>query len=471
MRLLTSLAAAALTLSAAPVMAQDAPNDPALIAKGEAVARAGDCAACHRAEQPGGKPFAGGYAIGSPMGAIIAPNITPSKTAGIGDWTFADFDRAMRKGVTRDGTHLYPAMPFTEYQGMSDADMKALYAYFQHGVAPVDVKAPETHLPFPFNIRQSMIAWDALFLGKTAYTPKPGLTAEQARGQYLVETLGHCGTCHTPRGMTMASDTSQALAGGDIGGWHAPNITSDPVSGIGGWSQAELVTYLKNGHVPGKGVAAGGMGEAVENSLSGMDDADLGAIASYLKVSTPVRDAGESKPSYSYTQPKPIKPSAYEPGDNHVQAQLADGTSTDGAVLYNGACAACHGVNGKGTSDDFYAPLVGSSTTGAANPANLIMTILNGVDRHGADGRSFMPAFAPQLNDAQVAAIANHVLSRFGRPDVSVTEAMVATARAGGKAPDRDHGAMADGAGRGDRAAAGRNGTAAQTGTHGLNDP
>jgi cytochrome c553 len=130
------------------------------------------------------------------------------------------------------------------------------------------------------------------------------------------------------------------------------------------------------------------MGEAVENSLSGMDDVDLGAIAAYLKVSTPVRDAGEAKPSFSYTQPKAIKPSAYEPGDNHVQAQLADGTSTDGALLYNGACAACHGVNGKGTGDDFYAPLVGSSTTGAANPANLIMTILNGVDRHGADGRS-----------------------------------------------------------------------------------
>jgi D-sorbitol dehydrogenase (acceptor) len=432
MRILTSLAAA-LTLIATPALAQDA--DPALIARGADVARAGDCAACHRAPDAGGKPYVGGYAVASPMGNIVAPNITPSTTAGIGEWTFADFDRAMRKGISRKGTHLYPAMPFTEYQGISDPDMHALYAYFQHGVAPVDVKAPKTHLSFPFNIRQVMIGWDALLLGKTAFEPKPGLTAEQARGQYLVDTLGHCGTCHTPRNMLMASDTSKALSGGDVGGWHAPNITSDPVSGIGGWSKGELVTYLKNGHVPGKGVAAGGMGEAVEHSLSGMGEEDLSAIAAYLKVSPPVRDAGDTKPSYSYTQAQPIKPSAYEPGDTHVQAQLGDGTSTDGALLYNGACAACHGVNGKGSSDDFYAPLVGSSTTGSGNPANLIMTILSGVDRHGADARSFMPAFADQLTNAQVAAIANHVLTRFGRADVAVSEAMVATARAGGGRP------------------------------------
>ncbi len=435
MRVLTSLAAVALSFAAMPVLAQDAPNDPALIARGEQIARAGDCAACHQSATKGGKTYSGGYVIASPMGGIVAPNITPSKTAGIGDWSFADFDRAMRKGLSKDGHRLYPAMPYTEYQGVSDADMRALYAYLQHGVAPVDEKAPATHLSFPFNIRALMIGWDALYLGKTAYTARPGLTPEQARGQYLVETLGHCGTCHTPRSITMASDTSQALSGGDIGGWHAPNITSDAISGIGGWSQAELVAYLKNGHVPGKGVAAGGMGEAVENSLAGMSDADLGAIASYLKVSAPVRDPKESKPAFSYTQAQPIKPSAYEPGDPHVQEKLGDGSSTDGAVLYNGACAACHGVNGKGTGDDFYAPLVGSSTTGATNPANLIMTILNGVDRRGADSRSFMPAFAPQLSDAQVAAIANHVLTRFGRPDVSVSEAMVATARAGGARP------------------------------------
>lgn len=417
----------------APAHAQE--TDKALIERGAYVARAGDCAACHRTAELGGAPYSGGYAIVSPMGKIVAPNITPSKKAGIGDWSFEDFDRAMRKGERRDGAKLYPAMPYTDYQGMSEGDMRALYAYFMHGVKPVETAAPQTKLPFPFNIRLIMAPWNWMFRSDKPFKATADLTPQAQRGQYLVETLGHCGSCHTPRNMLMAETSSQALAGGDIAGWHAPNITSDPVSGIGGWSEAEIATYLRDGRVPGKGIAAGGMGEAVEHSLRHLTAQDLGAIAAYLKSSKGIRDPKETRPSFSFTQSRDVAMSAYEPGDTHDPKLLGDGTSTDGANVYAGACAACHGLNGKGTGDHFYASLVGSSTTGSVNPANLIMTILEGVNRDSPTGHAFMPAFARELTDGQIAAVANHVLSRFGRPDTIVTEAMVATARAGGETP------------------------------------
>jgi fructose 5-dehydrogenase cytochrome subunit len=369
------------------------------------------------------------------MGDIVAPNITPSKTAGIGKWSFADFERAMRKGERPDGAKLYPAMPYTDYQGITDADMHALYAYFMQGVQPVDTVAPKTHLPFPFGIRLIMAPWNWLFRSNTPFKPSAGLSPQAQRGEYLVETLGHCGSCHTPRNLLMAETQSKALAGGDVGGWHAPNITGDPISGVGGWSDAEIATYLRNGHVSGKGVAAGGMGEAVDHSLRYMTEPDLAAIAAYLKASKPIRNPDETKPAFAWTDPHPVPLSAYETGDTHDQAAVGDSSTTDGAVLYAGGCASCHGLDGKGTKDGFYPPLIGSSTTGAANPANLVMTILNGVSRQGADARSFMPSFASQMSDAQIAAVANHVLAHFGRPDTKVTAAFVTEERNGGAKP------------------------------------
>jgi len=414
----------------------DAPYDPAQIARGEYLAKAADCAACHRTREDSGKAFVGGYVITSPMGDIVAPNITPSKTAGIGAWSFEDFDRAIRKGVRPGGAPLYPAMPYTDYQGVSDADMHALYAYFMHGVTPVDTIAPKTHLPFPFGIRAIMIPWNWVFLSHKPFIATAGLSPQAQRGQYLVQTLGHCGACHTPRNLLMAERPSKAFAGADLGGWHAPNITSDPISGVGGWGDAEIAKYLANGHVSGKGVAAGGMAEAVDNSLRYMTPADQLAIAAYLKSTTPIRDPHETRAAFNWTSPKPVPLSAYETGDNHKdQAALKDSSTTDGATLYAGACASCHGLQGQGSKDDFYAPLVGSSTTGSANPSDLVMTILTGVNRTGADGKSFMPAFAEQMNDDQVAAVANHVFNHFGRADTQVTAEQVAVMRKGGAKP------------------------------------
>lgn len=435
-RILTSLAAgmAALFACSSIAQAQDG-ADKALIERGAYVAKAGDCAACHRTVEPGGLDYVGGYVIKSPMGDIVAPNITPSKKAGIGNWSFEDFDRAMRKGKRPDGSNLYPAMPYTDYQGITDGDMRALYAYFMKGVQPVDTIAPQTHLPFPFGIRAIMAPWNWLFRSDKPFKAQDKLSPKAQRGQYLVETLAHCGSCHTERNFMMAEKSSQALGGGDVGGWHAPNITSDPVSGIGAWSEAELVAYMRDGRVPGKGIAAGGMAEAVEHSLRHLTPDDLGAIAAYLKSSTPIRDEAETKPSFSYTDTRPFERAAYEPGNGPDRASFGDGSSTNGSVLYAGACASCHGLNGKGTADHFYPPLVGSSTTGAVNPANLIMTILEGVNRDSGTGHAFMPAFAHEMNDDQVASVANHVLKQFGRADTRVTPSMVATAREGGAKP------------------------------------
>jgi mono/diheme cytochrome c family protein len=423
---------AGLLLGALPVHAQ-AP-DPQ-VARGEYLARAGDCGACHREPEAGGPAYAGGYAIASPMGDIVAPNITPSKTAGIGTWSFADFDRAMRKGERPDGMKLYPAMPYTDYQGINDADMHALYAYFMKGVAPADTVPAKTKLPFPFNLRVIMGPWNWMFRSDKPFKATETLSPQAQRGQYLVETLGHCGSCHTPRNLLMAEKSKEALSGGEIGGWHAPNITSDPISGIGGWKDAEIVAYLRDGHVPGKGVAAGGMGEAVEHSLRHLTQNDLAAIAAYLKAGKPIRDPRETRPAFGWTGQGPLPVSAYEVGDRQDQAALANSGTTDGATLYADACGACHQLNAKGTKDGFYPSLANSSATGAIDPSNLIMTILTGVNRTGADGHAFMPAFAADLNDAQVAAVAHHVLTRFGRPDTKVTAEMVAEARKGGAKP------------------------------------
>jgi mono/diheme cytochrome c family protein len=416
-----------------PALAQT--KDAALVQQGAYIATLGDCAACHRTKQAGGAAYAGGYVIASPLGDIIAPNITPSRKAGIGGWSFEDFDRSMRKGIRPDGARLYPAMPYTDYQGISAEDMRALYAFFMNGVKPVDIAAPTTHLPFPFNIRAAMIPWNWMFRSDKPFKPTAALSPAAQRGQYIVETLEHCGSCHTPRNILMAEKASQAFTGGDAGGWHAPNITSDPISGIGGWSDQQLIAYFRNGHVAGKGVAAGGMGEAVENSLRSLSDPDLTATVAYMRTVPAVRDAADTRPAFGFTQVRPVSLAAYENSNTSDQNAVVASATTDGARLYAGACAACHGLNGNGAKDGFYPPLVGSSTTGSSNANNLVMTILSGVDRQGADGHAFMPAFADDMNDAQVAAVANRVLTQFGNPAVRVDAAQVAMLRAGGGKP------------------------------------
>jgi len=291
----------ALLLTPMAVFAAD--DNAALIKQGAYVARAGDCVACHRTAESGGPELAGGYVIDSPMGKIISSNITPSKAYGIGNYTEQQLADALRKGINAKGQHLYPAMPYTSYQGMSDNDIHALYVYLQQGVKPVDQPVPETHLAFPFNIRQLMFGWNLVFLDSQGFVPKPEATEQVNRGQYLVDNLAHCGACHTPRNALMAEDNSQYLAGAKLGGWVAPNITSDKVSGLGDWGEDDLVDFLKNGHLADKAQAGGGMAEAVENSFRYLSDSDLHAMAAYLHSVPPIRDPQQTERVVREVQP------------------------------------------------------------------------------------------------------------------------------------------------------------------------
>lgn len=446
---LATIAAIALSVFtiSGTAMAQD--ND--LVKRGQYLATAADCAACHTAPK-GGRPFAGGYPIASPMGTIWSTNITPSKQKGIGNWTKEQFARAVREGVAPSG-HLYPAMPYDSYAMMTDDDIKALYAYFQHGVAPVDTApAQKTELAFPFNQRFLMAGWNLLNLSSTRFAPKPGESAQVARGRYLSEGLAHCATCHTPRDATMAMDRSANLSGGFVGAWEAPNITSDKTSGIGGWTDAEIAQYLKAGHVAGKGVAAGPMAEAVELSLSKLSDDDISAITAYLRTVSAVPDKAQVESPAGFGTP--VKDHYNFDGDQSRKTLHAadagraanaeiykDATRgnflglNDGAVLYDAACATCHMPNGAGSNDGYYPSLYHSTATGSARPNNLVMTILEGVHRTGTSGPTLMPPFEHDMSDRQVAAVANFVAQNFGNPAMKVTPEQVAELRAGGATP------------------------------------
>lgn len=431
---LMALAGTAVSAVMTPAAAQDA-GTTALIEHGHAVSIAGDCMACHRTAETDGKPYAGGYTIASPMGPIVAPNISPSKEFGIGNWTEAQFTDAVRNGKAPRG-YLYPAMPYTSYSQMTDADLHALYFYLTKGVQPVDA-APkaQTDLPFPFNQRIMMLGWNLLFNRASPFGATDAAPGGAVRGKYLVDALAHCGACHTPRNLMMAEDNSQYLGGGDLGGWHAPNITSDPVSGIGGWSTDELVTYLKHGNAVGKSQAAGAMAEAVEHSFRHMPDRDLQAIATYLKTVSPIHDAGQAQPAFAHKDPKAADIASLDYGIDRDPTAMTTGTGFNGQDLYVSACATCHQLNGAGTQDQFYPSLTSNRATGGMTANNLVMAIVDGVHRKTNDITVQMPAFGEELSNPQIAAVSNYVLKRFGNDDLSVTEAQVVKLRMGGDTP------------------------------------
>lgn len=404
--------------------AQDT-GDAQSINRGRYLAVAGDCIACHTA--PHGKPFAGGLPLSTPLGNIVSTNITPSKIHGIGNYSFDDFSNAVRKGIRADGAHLYPAMPYTSYGQISDDDMKALYAYFMHGVAAVDEAPQKTELPFPFNIRLSMAIWNTLFLDPKPFEPDPSKSAEWNRGAYLVRGLAHCGTCHTPRNTLMAEDVSRELAGSRVGTWYAPNITPDGNSGIGAWTEADLVNYMRTGHVAGKAQAAGPMVEAVDNSLRYLSDADLKAMAVYLKSIPAVHDAADTRPADAWGKPDNAV------NDVRGNAWPADPNALTGAQLYDGYCASCHQAKGEGASGGGLPSLFHNTALGHANTDNLVMVMLEGV-KHQPDAPDvLMPGFADLLTDQQVATLGNYLLAKYGNPNAKVTVTQVRTLRAGGE--------------------------------------
>ncbi|WP_201618527.1 cytochrome c [Psychrobacter maritimus] len=408
------------------------PSNSDLANRGAYVARTADCMACHRED------YSGGVAIETPIGNIYSTNITPSKRYGIGNYTEADLKKALRKGRAL-GHQLYPAMPYPSYHGMSDADISALFAYFQ--TVPIVDKPPKktTHLPFPLNIRSLMLAWNLINVPATEN--RDDLTPIQQRGEYLVNNLEHCGTCHTPRNLTQGLDNARYLSGAPLGKWFAPNITPDNETGIGRWSERDIVIYLRTGKLDKRAYAGGPMAEAVAHSTRYLTDADLSAMANYLKVVPAIKTDDYLIPVNVAKLPNPISPSItynlLEQKDHLAEAKanatLATSSVSTSSInssdspksLYLTHCASCHGVDGYAQPDARYASIVGLSSIRRAKPDALI-----GVIAFGAKGAfntaPKMPGFKKDLSHAQIASIANYVRVNFGGlPSSEVTAAEV----------------------------------------------
>jgi mono/diheme cytochrome c family protein len=412
------------------------------VVRGRYLSMAADCMACHTVK--GRAPYAGGKPIRIPMGYAIPGNITPSRVAGIGRYSEQDFAAAVREGRRPDGTHLVPAMPYSDYAGMTDADVGALYAYFMTDVAAVDtVRDERTSLRFPFNLPGVLSIWNRLFLASGRFTPDPAASDRINRGRYLVDVLAHCGTCHSGRNALLATDKRQYLGGGFVDGWYAPNITSDEISGLGGWSENEVARFLQTGHIAGKGQAAGGMAEAIASSYRYLAREDIASIVSYLRVVPAIRDPKQVQPAYAFGVSASVLATDFEHGEAaEVSPNLRSARPQNGAVLYSAACAACHGIQGSGKEDQPFLSLTHNTAVGSVFPNNIVMAITAGIHRDGADGEVSMPAFSASpgphndaLTDAQIAAVTNYVTAQFGKGGAPLTAAAVHEIRAGGRPP------------------------------------
>jgi mono/diheme cytochrome c family protein len=374
------------------------------ITRGEYLARAGDCVACHT--EPTGNLFAGGRAMATPFGNLYVPNITPDDEAGIGLWTADDFYRMMHTGISRDGSLLYPAMPFASYTRVTREDCDAIFAYLQ-SVPPVRQKNRPHELRFPFNQRELLVGWRALYFKEGEHTPDPLQTAQWNRGAYLVEGLGHCTMCHTAVTALGGTRESKEFEGGMIPNqnWYAPSLTSNREAGLGNWSLQEIGDLLQAG-VSTRGTTYGPMAEVVYNSLQYMTDEDTQAMAVYLKA-LPQRDS------------EPLPPGS----ERLVQPAVME----MGRQLYAKQCAMCHGDEGKGHPPSF-PPLAGNPSITMSSPVNSIRMVLNGGYAPGTRRNPRphgMPPFAHILNDEQAAAVVTYIRVAWNNTGTPVMPAQV----------------------------------------------
>jgi mono/diheme cytochrome c family protein len=382
-----------------------------VVERGEYLTRAADCEVCHTAKD--GVPFAGGVAFVLPFGMLYSTNITPDAETGIGNYSDAQFLDAVHKGIGRGKTRLYPAMPFASYTYMTDADALAIKAYL-FSLKPVHASAPQNRLEFPFNQRSLMGVWSLLFNPDKRFQPHVERGAEWNRGAYLVEALGHCGECHTPRNLFQALNTRKQFAGTVQAGWRAYNITPDRSSGLGAWSDADVVHYLSLGHADGHGTATGPMGEVVDESLSKLTPGDITAMVTYLRSVPPV--------PISDLPPPNIKP---------APASHAEGVAANdplGKAVYEDACASCHGWTGVSPVIPF-ATLTGARAVNDRTAINVAQVILSGAQRHMAGGTAAMPAFGAAYSDYEIAGVANYVTARFGAQSSTLAAEQVAKLR------------------------------------------
>jgi mono/diheme cytochrome c family protein len=410
------------TAAAPPAEAQQP-----LAQQGRYLATAGDCISCHT--QPGGKPFAGGRPLNTPFGVIYSANITPDPNTGIGAWTEPQFERALRAGIAADGTHLYPAFPYTSYTRVTDQDVHALYAYMR-SIKPVSYVPPKNKMPFPFSVRASLAGWNLMFLDEGRFAPDASHSAEWNRGAYLTQGLGHCGACHSPRNFLGGERSADALTGGEyldditdevvdnsitpldesiVRTWSAPNLTQAP-SGLGAWPLEAIAAYLKTGHSARAG-AFGPMSEVIGNSTSHLTDPDIHAIAIYLK--------------------------SLAPATQGVPPNAAADSLRAGEVVYTTRCADCHLPSGLGMpraantdASKTAPPLAGSAALQAPNPATLINIILYGAHEAALTDGSWptMSGFelSVGLDDEQIAALCTYVRSSWGNQAAPVDAATVA---------------------------------------------
>lgn len=371
--------------------------DPAAARRGARLALLGDCATCHTA--PGRAPYAGGLAMPTPFGTIYSTNITPDPETGIGRWSEQAFIRALRSGVDREGRHLYPAFPYDHFTRVSDDDAQALYAFFM-SIDPVRSSAPANELPFPLNVRLTLAGWKLLFLHQSRFVADPSKDEKWNRGKYLVDGLGHCGACHSPRNLLGAEETSSGFEGGEAEGWRAYALGQSSPSPVP-WDEAALTDYLASGSHPLHGTAQGPMANVVDN-LYLVDPIDVSAMAYYL--ATLGSGEGRKEPEVSVVSGPGRLPQAA--GTQAATPSIP--SSASGAAIYAVACASCH-------EGDRPLPLGGlklglSTAVADETPANLINLVVRGIPPStGGSARPIMPGFGDVLGDRQLSDLADYL--------------------------------------------------------------
>jgi mono/diheme cytochrome c family protein len=381
-----------------------------VIKRGEYLAKAADCLVCHTAKD--GPAYAGGFPFVLPFGTLYSTNITPDKATGIGNYTDAQFLAAMHRGVREDGAHLYPAMPYTSYTFITDDDALAIKAYL-FSLTPINAPARPNELSFPFNQRWAMGIWSAVYNANQRFEPDTAQTAEWNRGAYVAEALAHCGECHTPRNLAFALNNRKKFAGALTGGWRAYNISGDKDTGVGAWRDEELFQYLATGHAAGHGSAAGPMGEAVDESFSQLSADDVRALVVYLR-SVP-GTASSDLPAKFAAAP-----------DTHSEGPGA--SASRGKTFYEGACAGCHGWSGVSEISP-YATFIGARAVNDPHATNVAQVVLAGIKHNSPSGIVEMPGFRNAYSDADIAAVANFVTTRFGASGSTLTAEDVAKMR------------------------------------------
>ena len=389
------------------------------VTRGAYVAVLGDCVACHTNKD--GKPFAGGVPFETPVGTVYSSNITPDKDTGIGTYTFPDFVRLMRFGVTPSGGRVYPAMPYTAYAKVSDEDLQDLFAYMQHGIAPEHELSRKDGMIWPLSMRWPLALWNIAFHDDRPFVPDASKDATWNRGAYLVQGLTHCGTCHTPRGIALqekdvSGKTDLFLSGSVLDGSSPINLRGNIGDGLGRWSVGDIAEVLKTG-VNIHSAIAGPMAEVVEHSTQYMSDEDVKAVATYLKTLPPAPDEGRS---------------TFAASDATIKTILAGMETSPGGRMFLDSCSACHRESGKGETLAF-PKLAGNASVLNADPSSLIAIILNGgrlPSTAGAVTGLAMPPFGWRYGDAEIAQLASFVRASWGNGGSAVTADEVTKVRA-----------------------------------------